>query len=167
MWLLLPLLLTPLLATLTVQLDLIYDERLHRRITTRLLGWTHTWKGRRKSAGGAPQRKRRYMALLTHPPLRRFALRHIRIVRLDGLVSLHAGDAAASALIAGALDAIGRIPAIRHAADIRVLPDFFRGRTQAQGFCIIQAKLGMLIIIIIAAYLRHKEEYAWNIPSAN
>ena len=127
-----------------------------------------------------PQRRQRIGLILRTlaraDHARRFLLRHLRLQALDGLVSLHTEDAAHTALLSGGMDALARLPGLyRNRIRVRVLPDFFRGDTRWHLRCIIQPRLGTLLItslMLLAAwaaeqYRLSKEAETWNIPSEN
>ncbi len=170
LWAVLGMMLILLLWTpFTLQIDAAFGGQTQVRYTVRFLFFRHT-RQRTPSGSSAPKKPSRWrkaLPLLQNRQLRRLIIRHVHLRTLDALILLHTGDAAATALLSGAMDAIGRIPAWRQTARIRTLPDFFRGYTSAQARCIIQAKLGTLVYIIIAAFVRRKEANAWNIPLAN
>ena len=91
---------------------------------------------------------------------RRFLLRHTRLSALDALLLLRTGDAAHSALLAGTLSGVARLPtAWRRSVRIRVLPEFFRAHSTIQARCIIRLRLGTIILtamMLLAATLRQR-----------
>lgn len=101
---------------------------------------------------------------------RHFLLAHLYLDRLDGLILLRTGDAAASALVSGGLQgALNGIPAVRRRhIRIRVLPEFFRAHSTVHARCIIRFRLGTIILtagLLLASLLhqlRLKESEATN-----
>lgn len=92
---------------------------------------------------------------------RYFLLTHLRLERLDGRILLRTEDAAASALLSGAVQSVlGCIPAVRrHNVRIRVLPEFFRAHSTVNARCIIRFRLGTIILtawMLLAAYIRQQ-----------
>ncbi len=170
-WLLLaliPMLLLLLPVTVTVFLG--YEGTWRIRITASFLMLHKTWQkpSSKSDKQGPSGGGLRQVSFLINTRKRTRLLRHVRVDALDALILLHTEDAASSALIAGGLNAVARIPSLAHRARIQVLPDFFRGQTSLQAKCIIRAKLGILIIILLAAKLRHHQEgTTWNIPLEN
>lgn len=134
-----------------------------------------TREGSAQPVSTSPARKERlqqlFQALMSSHTARRFLLAHTQLEQLDLHILLHTSTAAQTALWAGALDALGRLPPIwQRRIRLRCLPDFFQQHTQWAGRCIIRLKPGTLLITLLrllpvwAAEQIHmrKEAESWN-----
>ncbi len=93
--------------------------------------------------------------------LRKLFLRSIHLRQLTGRVLLSTESAASTALLTGAAwGALSLLPAQwRNQAHLTVTPDFFSGKTYAQGKCMVSARLGMIVLCaagLLVAWLREK-----------
>lgn len=79
---------------------------------------------------------------------RHFLIRHIHPERLDASLLLHTENAAATALLTGAMRTLtGCLPLHwREKMHVRIQPDFFREHTTIQARCILRFRLGTIII---------------------
>ena len=158
-----------LLLPLTLQADLLHQGRTQYRVVLQYAFLRRTWPAK----GGVPgeARLRRGSKLLTalreSKEARRFFLRHVHLDKLDALLLLHTGDAAATSLLTGSARAIlCCIPPLhRRQVRIRVLPDFFRAHSTVQVRCIIRLTLGTLLLTmlrLLALRLRQKARTAYG-----
>ena len=162
------LLLLPLLLDVTLCTEVLHSGESASRTTLRYACFTRTWKSGEQAGSATRMQRRKALlhALRRSGAVRRFLWRHIRLNRLDVLVLLHAGDAAHAALLTGGLQALASLPSIhRHKVHIRILPDFFRGRTTVQARSIIRFRLGILIVtmlMLLALRLQQKARIAYG-----
>ena len=161
----------PLLALLlpvTFRITAQHDEKTSYHVTINYLFFRRTWPSGKKNGGKPqPQKGRNLLSRLRETAqLSRFVRRHIHLEALDALVLLHTGDAAGSALLSGGLQGILNIPALpRNKVHIRVLPDFFRGRTTWQARCIFHFRLGIILLtmlMLLASRLQRKARTAYG-----
>lgn len=89
------------------------------------------------------------------PDARHYLLRHIRPERLCGVLRLHTGDAARTALLTGFLRSLMQlIPVLWHMEpDIRIVPDFLHARSELQARCIFRFRPGTIIITLALLFL--------------
>ena len=73
---------------------------------------------------------------------------------------------AGAALLSGGLQGIMNIPALpQNKVRIRILPDFFRGRTTWQARCIFHFRLGIILLtmlMLLASRLQRKARTAYG-----
>ena len=164
---LVPLLLA-LLLPVTFRLTATYDGKTEYHVTVNYLFFRRSWPAGKKS-GNSPRPKngQNLLSRLREAArVSRFVRRHIRLEALDALVLLHTGDAAGSALLSGGLQGIMSIPTLpQNKMRIRVLPDFFRGRTIWQARCIFHFRLGIILLtmlMLLASRLQRKARTAYG-----
>ncbi|MBE5809408.1 MAG: DUF2953 domain-containing protein [Clostridiales bacterium] len=163
------LLLEVLLLPLTLQADLRHQGSTKVRVMLKYAFLRHTWPSANQSPGEKRLHRgsKLFTALRESAEARRFFLRHIHLDRLDALLLLRAGDAAATSLLTGSLRGLlCCIPQLhRRHIRIRVQPDFFRPHSTIQLHCIIRLTLGTLLLTILrllAFRLRQKARTAYG-----
>ena len=157
-----------LLLPVTFRITAKHDGRTVYHITVSYLFFYRTWPSDKRS--GSTPKPRHGQNLLSRlreaAQVNRFVRRHIHLEALDALILLHTGDAAGSALLSGGLQGILNIPALpRNKVHIRVLPDFFRGRTTWQARCIFHFRLGIILLtmlMLLASRLQRKARTAYG-----
>lgn len=158
-----------LLLPLRLQADLLHHGSTRYRVVLEYAFIRHTWP----TQGQAPGEKRLhrgsklFTALRESHEARRFFLRHVHLDKLDALLLLRTGDAAATSLLTGSLRGlVSCIPPLhRRQVRIRVLPDFFRAHSTVQVRCIIRLTLGTLLLTmlrLLAFRLRQKARTAYG-----
>ncbi len=157
-----------LLLPVTFRITAQHDENTSYHVTINYLLFRRTWPSGQKS-GGSPRPKHGQnllSRLRKAAQVSRFVRRHIHLEALDALVLLHTGDAAGSALLSGGLQGIMNIPALpRNKVRVRILPDFFRGRTTWQARCIFHFRLGIILLtmlMLLASRLQRKARTAYG-----
>lgn len=163
------LLMLALLLPVSFRLEAQHNGKTAWRATVKYAFLSRTWQSGRKASGSAsrqPRGRSRLSIIRQADKARKFLLRHIRLNALDALILLHTGDAANSSLLAGSLQGIMNIPALpRNRVRIRILPDFFRGRTIWQARCIFHIRLGIILLtmlMLLASRLQQKARTAYG-----
>ena len=79
---------------------------------------------------------------------RRYLMRHIRLDALDAALRIHSADAARTALLTGLVRGVALLlpPEMRQQVRLRVMPEFFRDRSNLQARCILRFRLGTIFI---------------------
>ena len=97
------------------------------------------------------------------------ALQSLTLLQLDVALCVSLGDAARTALTAGALGSVWRaLPSRwRRRARLQVRPDFLGGQGGAQARCMVFFRLGTLLITAISLWISMRRSRTWNIPSVN
>ena len=162
------LLMLAFLLPVTFQIDAKHDGTTAYRVLIRYLFFTRKWhSGRKSRSSSKPRHGRNLLSRLREAAhISRFVRRHIHLEALDALVLLHTGDAAGSALLSGGLQGILNTPALpRSKVHIRILPDFFRGRTIWQTRCIFHFRLGIILLtmlMLLVSRLQQKARTAYG-----
>ena len=164
MVILLPVLLMPLVLLLPVTflVTAMHDEKTSYRVTINYLFFRKTWpSGKKNGSKPKPRHGQNLLSRLREAAeVNRFVRQHIHLEALDALIILNAGDAAVCSLLSGGLQGIMNIPALpRKKVHIRILPDFFRGRTTWQARCIFRLRLGIILLtmlMLLASRLQRK-----------
>ena len=106
-------------------------------------------------------------ALGQEKSIRRYLLQHLHLQTLEAFALLRTDDAAHSALLSGALQAIlSSFPSFRRKARIRIFPEFFRGHSTVLAKCIIRIRLGTILLtamMLLAAQHRQHQKKARQI----
>ena len=130
-----------------------------------LLRKTRQSGGSKPAQSGGQEEPSLLRSLLREAKARQFIRRHIQLETLDALILLHTGDAARTSLLAGGLQGLAAPAAARRNVRIRVLPDFFRGRTTLQARCILRVRMGILLLtmlMLLASRLQRKARTAYG-----
>ncbi len=151
----------------TIQADVHHHAATQTRITAHYAFFKKTWQISRFPIAAGQFSKNRFRLLIgllrRADKARRFLLRRIHLVRLDALILLRTEDAARSTLLSGAAQSIlPCIPAVRRRnVRICVLPEFFRAHSSLNARCIIQVRLGTIILtsmMLLMAYFREQQQ---------
>jgi len=115
--------------------------------------------------------------LLQSSRVRRYLFRHLRLTKLDVSFRLHQNSAAATALITGVTRTLFSCfsAAWRRAVRVCVIPEFTASNSIFSARCILQFRMGtilitagMLLLTKMAEHVRTAREAGlWNTPSEN
>ena len=102
--------------------------------------------------------------------VRRYLLRHVRVVQLDARINICLRDAAYTALLTGVMQWLAQL-AWRYTgyrARIAVVPAFAAERTEVEARCIVAFRMGHMIPVLfaaVAAWLLERREHHLSVLS--
>lgn len=103
--------------------------------------------------------------LLHDQPAKRFLQKHVCLERIDAIIRIHFENAARTALVTGAVRSLIPLipPALRAVTHLQLLPAFTPAQARLQGRCIVQFRLGTIIItalmLLYSSFRQHVSQH--------